>query len=502
MTVKTLYKSVFLRLTLFLIPGIIIQTYRDCRLIWLITAALAIAMMAVSFLPRISKIWTLRYLFGVGAALLCLSVGGLLARVAWTKSEWPAPTGFAQYRVLVLSEAVKKPKTWMYKAKVDDRQVVVYLSAAPDAVLPAPGDCLKINTRFEPASEWYLRRQKIAARAFVKSGNWEILPEKSGFNLVFTALKCRRVLLERLRKICSDEQKFAVASALMLGYTGELDAETRQTFAATGSSHILSVSGLHVSIVYGILFFLFSFLGNSRKAQITRQLIILPIVWAFAFICGLGPPVVRAAIVLTMLGLGFSLLLRSFSVNNLSQAAFFMLLYNPLYLFNIGFQLSFAATYAILIINPALQSLVQSRNPLVNYAWQLSSVSVSAQLGTAPLSLYYFGQFPLLFLATNLFAIPLTGLLLALLPLTMALNFAFPRAEWLLIPINKALDAFISGLQWLESVPRGLVSEVRISVFETAVFALFIVFFYLLLTRRRAIFLYMLLLLLAVGMFV
>lgn len=489
MTAKTLYKNVFLRLSLFLIAGIIIQTLWNIYPWWIVVGCVSALITGISFVNKFSKSYYFRYLFGFGIALLCISAAGILTHYAWEKSEWKGSTGFAEYRVQVVSEGAKKPKTVMYKVKADGRDVVVYISPkAETADIPQIGEWMRIKARFEPSDEWYLKRQKIAARAFVAAGDWEILPEKSGFNLVFAAVKCRQALLKRLRAVCDNETKFSVAAAILLGYTGELESETRQTFAATGSSHILAVSGLHLSIVYGILYFLFSFLGNSRKAQISRQLIVLPSIWAFAFLCGLGPSVVRAAVVLTMLGFGNSLLYRSFSINNLSQAAFFMLLYNPLYLFNIGFQLSFAATYAILMINPCLTALYNPRNPLLRYFWQLSSVSVSAQLGTAPLCIYYFGQFPLLFLITNFFAIPLTGLLLIILPLTLILNGLFSGIALPVVVLNETLDVFLSGLQALERVPRGLIGGIEISIFETAILVIFIIFFFLLITRKRAIY--------------
>jgi competence protein ComEC len=206
----------------------------------------------------------------------------------------------------------------------------------------------------------------------------------------------------------------------------------------------------------------------------------------------MGPSVIRAASMLTLWGLGNVFLFRAFTINTVGVAAFFMLLYNPFNVFDVGFQLSFSAVLAILLIHPHLVKLYESRNPLIKYVWELSCVSTSAQLGTAPLSIYYFRQFPLLFLISNLFAIPVTGVLLALLPVSLFLHFLFGNVSWLMLPVNKILTVFIFALEQLEAIPNGLIQTEQISVTDMFYLFLAIILGALLFLRKRIVYLYLL----------
>jgi competence protein ComEC len=496
---KTLHQAVFLRLILFFIPGIIIQVYWDLSFCWYYIAAFSLLFMGISFIHRLIHKYQWRWLFGFGLSLLCLSSAGILTANNWAESEWKGNDDIRDYTVQILDDPVRKPKTWLCQVKVNHQKAILYVPADSLASTLLPSDWLAIRASFEKVDQMYLRKQGITARAFVYKENWAKIenPPKQGFNLRFTSLKCRRILLNHLRELIPDEKPFSIAAAILFGYVNDLDANLRQTFAVTGSAHILSVSGLHFSIVYSIFYFLFSFLGNGRRGMMLRQLIIIPLMWTFAFLTGMGPSVIRAAIMLSLWGIGNGFLFRAFTMNTLGVAAFFMLLYNPLYLFDVGFQLSFSAVLAILLINPYLTALHESKNPAIRYVWELSCVSTSAQLGTAPLSIYYFHQFPLLYLVTNIFAIPLTGWLLFLIPVSLLLQFLLGTHLWLTYPVNKLLVFFISGLEWLEEIPHGLINDINLNATDVICFTLFIILFLLLFIKKRIIYFYLLLLLVA-----
>ncbi|GHT09487.1 hypothetical protein FACS189426_08130 [Bacteroidia bacterium] len=480
-----------------------IRIHWDLVSCWYYIAVFSLLVSAISFISPLNHRYSWRWLFGFGLSLLCISSAGILTDNKWAESEWKGKDGIRDYQVQILDDPVRKPKTWLCKVKVNNQKAIIYVPADSLASTLLPSDWLAISVPFEKVDQMYLRKQGIAARAFVYKGNWAKMenPPKQGFNLRFSSLKCRRVLLHHLRELIPDEKPAAIASAILFGYVNDLDADLRQTFAATGSAHILSVSGLHFSIVYGIFYFLFSFLGNGRKGMMFRQLIIIPLMWIFAFLTGMGPSVIRAAIMLSLWGIGNGFLFRAFTLNTVGVAAFFMLLYNPLYLFDVGFQLSFSAVLAILLINPYLTALHESRNPVIRYVWELSCVSTSAQLGTAPLSIYYFHQFPLLYLVTNIFAIPLTGLLMFLIPASLSLQFLLGNHSWLTYPVNQLLVFFISGLEWLEVIPHGLINNLNPSICETLCFSLCGLLFLLMWIKKRIIYVYLLLLLVALQVF-
>ena len=501
--IKTFRQAVFLRLTLFFAFGTIIQTQKDFSSYWVYGAILSLLMLFLALLPEINSSYRWRWLFGAGLFLFCFSMGGILTRSKWMQSEWTEEVGVRSYRGQLIDEPVRKPQTWMCKVKTGGKTVLVYLPADSASSSLSPSDWLVIKADFEKTGQINLRKQGIAARAFVAKNNWEKLepPQEQGFNLRFYSLKCRRILLNRLKKMLPDEKSFAVAAAISFGYVNELDKDIRQTFSATGSSHILAISGLHFAIIYGLLNFLFSFFGNNRWGRIVRQLIILPLLWAFAFFTGMSPSVVRAVIMITVWGIGNAFLFRALTVNTVGFAAFFMLVFNPFNLFNAGFQLSFAAVLAILLINPYLTSIYHSRNPVINYVWELSCTSTSAQLGTAPLSLYYFHQFPLLYLVSNIFAIPLTGIFLLLIPLSLLVSFFFGNQPELLFPLQKLLRIFIDTLSALAEIPNGVITGIQLTVRDSINMALEIIFSFLFVIKKRMIYLCLLIMLVVLQVF-
>jgi competence protein ComEC len=492
---KIINQAVFLRLTLFYISGIIVYAHWNLYPLWIYIGIFSIPVIAVSFFPAVVRLYSWRWLFGFGLFLLCVSSAGILSRNQWNASEWRGGTEERIYRVQILDEPVRKPKTLMFRVGVEGQKALIYIPADSLAVALRPSDWLVINTRFEKTGQMFLRKGGIAARAFVCKNHWKKSDnyDKQGFNLRFAALKWRRILLHHLREIIPDEKSFAVGAALLLGYTPGLDKDIRQTFAATGASHVLSISGLHFSIIYGILYFLFSFSGNHKRGRILRQAIILPLLWFFVFLTGMGPSVIRAAVMISLWGVGNAFLYKSFTINTLCAAAFFMLLYNPFNLYDAGFQLSFSAVMAILLINPHLVKLYESRNPMIRYVWELSCVSTSAQLGTTPLSMYYFHQFPLLFLVTNLFAVPMTAVILCLLPLSLLLQCLPGDNFWLMWPVNQSLNWFIAGLEKIEAIPNQLIANVFLREVDVICITFHVIFFFLMMIKKRIYYFYLLL---------
>jgi competence protein ComEC len=406
--IKTLRQAVFLRLTLFFVLGILIQTQINLFPYWIYVIVFSSAILSISLLPKVASSYRWRWLFGAGLLLFCFSGAG------------------------ILTHSTKKQSDWRFA-----------------------------KTRFEKTE----------------------------------TMKCRRILLNRLKTILPDEKSFSVAATIAFGYSDDLDKDTRQTFAAAGTAHILAIGGLHFAIIYSMLNFLLSFLGNNRRERIVRQLIIIPLLWAFAFLTGMPVTVIRAVIMITVWGIGNAFSFRALTVNTVGAAAFFMLLYNPFWVFAVGFQLSFFAVFAILLINPYLISLYRSRNPMINYVWELSCTSASAQLGTAPLSMYYFHQFPLLFLVSNIFAIPLTGIILLLIPLSLLVSFIFGNQPGLMFPLQKLLQLFINGLDMLAKIPNGVVTNIQLTVIDVISLTSGIIFSLLLVIKRRLIYLCLLIIL-------
>lgn len=237
------------------------------------------------------------------------------------------------------------------------------------------------------------------------------------------ARQIQQTLLADFDKLrLSDEEK-SVLATLTLGYRQAMRRDLRKRFSVTGVSHLLAVSGLHVGIVCGFLTFLFTPLARRPAGRRLRYLLSLLCLWGYVWITGLAASAVRAGIMLSVYLVGRVLKRPSDRYNTWCAAAFCMLAYDPLYLFDIGFQLSYLAVFSILFFQPRLERLIPVRNPLIAVPWQWLTVTLAAQAGTTFLCLYYFRQFSWVFLFTNL---PLSGLVTLLIP-TGLLWIVLPR---------------------------------------------------------------------------
>ena len=256
----------------------------------------------------------------------------------------------------------------------------------------------------------------------------------------------RAKLLDRLSESGVDGSVYAVVAAMTLGDKSQLTKELRDTYAVSGASHILALSGLHLGIIYTLL----SLLLSRRRWQVISQVVIIVCIWLFVFLVGMSASVVRSAVMITvyaLLSLGHR---DKMSVNTLAFAAIVMLLFNPKSLFDVGFQLSFMAVLAILLFYPLFESVWSQQflfgHRLFRWLWTTLAVSCAAQIGVAPLIAYYFGRFSCYFLLTNLVVVPAATLILYLSLLVLLI----PSLAYLLIYIVDALNQL---LLWITMLP-------------------------------------------------
>lgn len=172
-------------------------------------------------------------------------------------------------------------------------------------------------------------------------------------------------------------------------------------------SHILALSGMHIAVLWGLLCWILRPLDRSCLLRWVKCGIIVLLLWTFAFLVGLPPSVIRAVVMCMLMTVARAAGEWTLSLNTLAIAAFFMLLYNPFYLFDTGFQLSFLAVFSILFIYPVIFRCWRVHHPVPRYIWGIVAVSLAAQLGTAPVVIYKFAYFPVCFLPANLIVAPL-----------------------------------------------------------------------------------------------
>lgn len=244
----------------------------------------------------------------------------------------------------------------------------------------------------------YLHFQNIHFQAFVKPDSLVKLSSGNGFAVWRAAFACREKLLNLLRAHFPTQDEYAVASALLVGYKDDLSDDLRTAYAETGSMHALAVSGSHVGMLYAGIFFLLKRLRlRGQRGRLAETAIVLAAIWGFAFLTGATASVLRATVMFTTYIAGKTMFRDASVWNVLPASAFGLLLYNPYFLFDAGFQLSYAAVAGMVFFYPRFYR----RSPILpgwaDWGWKVLLVGFAAQLGTLPLSLYYFHQFPVYF---------------------------------------------------------------------------------------------------------
>lgn len=252
----------------------------------------------------------------------------------------------------------------------------------------------------------YLVRQNIYYRQFL-GNDVQLLDSIPRRGLKYFLVHLRYDIAEMLKAKIPDENSTQIALALLLGDKKQLDPTIREAYTQAGVMHILAVSGLHVGIIYALFLLVLKPLKlKKEKARLYLLCVILSI-WLYAFLTGLSPSVVRAATMFSLLTLG-QMRERPPSIYNvLAFSAMLMITFNPDVIFEVGFQLSYLAVLGIVMIQPLILNWWLPPNKAIEYIWQLTSVSLAAQLVTFPLSIFYFHVFPTYFLLGNLLILPL-----------------------------------------------------------------------------------------------
>ncbi|MDP4281844.1 MAG: ComEC/Rec2 family competence protein [Bacteroidota bacterium] len=331
----------------------------------------------------------------------------------------------------------------------------------------------------------YLALRNIFLRGYISGPHWIMLPAEKGNPLFRGAMKTRDKLLGIFRSNGMTGREFAVASALLLGFVDEIDQQTLKEYSATGAMHILSVSGMHVGIIFLVLDKMFSPLARKSWGSIVKAPLIILMIWFYAFITGLSPAVLRASAMLSMVVLGQSLKREPEILNILAASAVSLLAWNPFLIFDAGFQLSYLAVAGIVLINKPVYDLYVTSNYLLDKVWALLAVSISAQLATFPLGFFYFHQFPNLFMITNLVVVPLSSLIIYMGILLLFLG-SVPVVSVILAKCLIFLVKLLNfSIHFIEGIPGSVSRGITISLPETLLIYMIVIWFIVFLMTKR-----------------
>jgi len=483
----------FVRLLIPVISGIISGKFFAHQFfinwgLWCCLLVLSIFLFSVFWYRRFSLFrytWILGLFVHIFLYLLCLSL-------TLHKSERFDPHRYDLIKAdLLLLEIQTEPKlangNFRFDAEVlgvfnqqslkhSSGKILIVLEAdSSRKFVPAYGDILLIPALYHSIEPPYnpeefdykslMENRQIYFQSYVKKDQFRLMAGNAGNRLISFALSLRKNLIHKYNTYLPDQDAAALASTLILGYRAELNKDVIEAYSKTGTMHVLSVSGMHVGIVFLVLSFLFRAMDKNTTMILTRILLIIIAIWFYSLLSGFSPPVCRAALMISFVLIGKVLNKNQNSYNLIAISAFFLLLYYPYYLFDAGFQLSYLAVCGLVYFQPKMYHGLYFKNKLIDYAWSYSTLSIAAQLATFPLGLYYFHQFPLYFLISNLLIvlpvtlIMYTGILLLAIPL----NF-------LLILIGKFLSGLINFtndiLFRMENLPFASLSGIWINGFE------------------------------------
>ncbi|MFC4634780.1 ComEC/Rec2 family competence protein [Dokdonia ponticola] len=325
----------------------------------------------------------------------------------------------------------------------------------------------------------YLKKKQIYGQFFI-NGDQLLKAAQSTENSRVVALRFRESVINSLKKQPFSNEQLAIIQALLLGQRQDIDTEMSNQYASAGMMHILAVSGLHV----GILLLLLRFMTRPisiKKWRWIRSGMIIGLLWCFACITGLSPSVLRAVTMFSFLELGSCLGGKRRTHDALLFSAFILLVIDPSLLYQVGFQLSYLAVIAILWLQPWLSGFYRPKNYILDKLWGIITVSIAAQVGVLPLSLFYFHQFPGLFLISNIVVLPFLGILLSLGILVVSLSYFGILPNLIALGYGKIIDALNYFIGWVASKENFVIDHIAVSFNSMLLWYLVIItFFYLL----------------------
>lgn len=305
----------------------------------------------------------------------------------------------------------------------------------------------------------YLAHKSIGAQLFIYNKEY-VVDDKIDKNVWFYTNQLRNRIIENLKQNGFQHQELNTVAALLLGQRQDLSSDIIQDYQLSGAIHILSVSGLHVGYLFLTLTFLLGGLPKSKWFNTIKLIVILFVLWGFALLAGFSPSVIRSVTMFSAIAIGQFLKRQTNVYNTLCVALFLILLIEPNFIFDIGFQLSFVAVFFIVWLYPHIKKMWKPKYKIINYLWEIFAVSLAAQIGTLPISLFYFHQFPGLFFITNIVVLPFLGFIMILGVLVLFLA-AFNGVP---IYLSKLLEWGISLLNafihWIASYDNFVIREI------------------------------------------
>ncbi len=450
---------------------------------WLLVLAAAVAA-AMLLVRRPLLLWT-------AVCTASAAVGVIIGQKAWqsVSVQWPQEE---QDIKAVVASTPKRSDKWITADVLTadghhKLRITVPRNLRSESL--SVGSGILLHTAVDSIRQWrngnfdyrrYMQTQGFSGQAFAGDRQWQpARVSADGLSAVaiagIRALQLRETLLEEYRQWPLDSAELGILSAMTLGDRSLLSRQQRDMFASAGVSHLLALSGMHLSVIYGVVAL---FLCWGRWRMLSQALVLL-VVWTFALVSGLSASIVRATVMLTIYSVLSVGRREHMPIAVLSLAALAMLLVSPLSLFDVGFQLSFVSIAGIVLLTPLLQAFFPpgflQRHRLAGTLCGVVAVSLAAQIATTPLTVFYFGRLPVWFLLGNVIAIPMTYAVLLMAMAALATSW-MPTVQMVFVKATETvLTAMNASLSWISRLPMACVTDISINAVQAALLYIIII---------------------------
>ena len=493
----------FVRFTFFLIVGIALYHYFPIQNLSILVGLLIFLVLCFAVLFILQKRFKNLIFSGIFGALI-LGLSGYIISFLRTENNssqhYSHNVGKFEYFEVVVDNLVEeKENSWKTIGEVKSVLIGNEILPATGRILlyfdnnsvekPHHGDIFfvkgnpqKIAPPKNPQEfdyQRYMSYQQIEFQQYLRQENIEKIGFEPSDVLINSALRTNAHADSILTGFVEGKNQYGVANAMILGQRDDLSNDLMQAYSAAGAIHVLSVSGLHVGVICEALVLIFGFLRKKgKKGKVGFFLIIFAVLWFYAFVTGLSSPVLRSTIMFSIILFARTFQRKHNSYNTVSSSAFCLLLYNPYFLFNVGFQLSYLAIFGMIYFQPKLNPIliIDSKKNLLyrlgDKIWKVTTVAVAAQIATFPITIYYFHQFPNYFLFANPIVILLSSIVLIAGLIFVILASIFLHFDWIAIThligqcLKYAILLLNESVLFVEKLPFSITKFLWFSTYE------------------------------------
>lgn len=500
-------KIPFVRLSIALTVGIILNVFAQGIPVTLVHISFILGLLILVLIFFTFK-WRLLNGFIIHVCLLTLGF-----ELAHFNNELNAPNHFKQYLnteniiLGVVTDKVEKQNS--YRLTVSIRQIQdtsallkeatgnlqVYIKKDSSHLPPQYGDLISLKSAIKPIKnalnpdafdfQWYWHLQNVHYQCFSTFDDFKILAHEQGYTLMATALKWQQYFLDILKQHLNTGDEYAVAAALIVGNKEAITDEIKNAYIETGAMHILAISGMHFILIFKqIECFFDAFKIGNRRWRGLKAVILVVLIGLFTLLTGLSASIVRAAAMATASVLAKAIKRQVSIFNSIAASAFILLVWNPLWLFDIGFQLSYAAVLGIAFWGDRFQKIVALENKVLRRLWSDVSIGLVAQVAVAPLAIYYFHQIPIYFWLSGLLASIISEIALFVGILLLIFNK--------IAVLSYSLGQILFGSIWLmnniifkiQELPYSVLDDLALNIIEVIILYLFLIGIYIAFKKR------------------